>query len=263
MRVVTYPIEYKYGQTIRLLPLFDWHRGNQYADMAACRKWLAENDSKDTYYVGGGDLADAIIVEDRRYRKSVDNTRGDAIIDRQVDGLFDMLEPYKKRIIGLGDGNHEDTIIGKGSDITARLCRRLNVERLGFSWLVRLVMRENGGRGRQVVVRGHHGWGGGSRTQGADITKYSKDLQYWEADIFLYGHVHRKQSDRVPRIGLVGNKMISKPKLMAICGTFLKTYSESADSTYSERKGYPPVDVGGLVVNIKPTHKWVKYWIDV
>ena len=135
---------------------------------------------------------------------------------------------------------------------------------LGYSGLIKIIFREQSksggklGRGRTVIIRYHHGWGGGSRTQGADLTKFSKDVAYWDADIFLYGHVHRKQTDAIPRLGLVGEKLISKPKIMCICGTFLKTYTGSMEPTYSEVKGYPPVEIGGVVVNIKPDKDWVK-----
>jgi hypothetical protein len=56
-----------------------------------------------------------------------------------------------------------------------------------------------------------------------------------------------------------GMKLISKPKHMFICGTFLKTFSLNADATYSEEKGYPPVSIGGIDIHITPqTPGWVK-----
>ena len=262
MIVHTVRLPYKYGQTIKIKPFFCVHLGNKVCDKKAFKAYLEEDTDENTYFVGGGDLYDAIVIGDFRYRKDIDATESEAIIDDQVDIADELLRPYQDRIIGLGDGNHERVVTRKcGTNLTKRLCKRLDVKYLGYSWLIRTLLHEGTGRGRQVVIRGHHGWGGGSRTQGADLTKFSKDLQYWQADIFLYGHVHRKQHDEVPRIGLVGDRMVSKPKLMAICGTFLKTYTGSETSTYSEEKGYPPVKVGGLVVNIKPTEKWVKYWV--
>jgi len=208
---------------------------------------------------------DSIIVPDIRYRKSQDAMKEDmAIIDKQIEQAEDLLSPYKNRIIGLASGNHETNIIRRaGTDPIARLTRALECKNLGYSGLIKLRLSENGSRGRTVTIRYHHGWGGGSRTQGADLTKFSKDLQYWQADIFLYGHVHRKQTDRVPRLGLSGEELVSKPKVLCICGTFLKTYSKGIDSTYSEEKGYPPVEIGGLIVNIKPVRKWVSIWTDL
>lgn len=253
-------IPYKYGDTITLKPLFDAHVGNRYCDIRALRAYLADSDDK-TYIIGGGDLIDAVVTKDiKRYTKASDDTDGDDIIDIQLNKLQEILEPYKDRIIGLGTGNHESTITKyHGTNPMRRLARRLNTVSLGFSWLVRLRFREAKGRGRTLTIRGHHGWGGGSRTQGADLTKYSKDIAYWAADMFLYGHVHRRQSDHIDRLAWVGGKkLISKPKHIFICGTFLKTLSDTDDATYSEEKGYPPVSIGGINIRIQPSGTWLK-----
>ena len=207
-----------------------------------------------------------MIVGDRRYRKSKDKTVSDAIIDENINEMVDILEPYKDKIIGIATGNHEDTIVKHcGTDPVGRLCRELGTKHLGYSGLIRLIMRQkSGGATRTAVIRYHHGWGGGSRTQGADLTKFSKDLAYWQADIFLYGHVHRRQTDSIPRLGITGDKLTSKPKMLCICGTFLKTYTRGIYPTYSEVKGYPPVEIGGCCVSIKPVRAWVKLkaWLD-
>ena len=257
MRILKYNINYKYGEKIEIIPVFDVHAGNKWSDVTKLKSFLEEH--KGAYIIGGGDLMDSIVTKDFRYRKSSDGSEGDAIVDESVDKMAAILEPYKDRIIGLATGNHEDTITEKcGTNPTKRLCNRLDTEFLGYSGLIKLVLSENGSRTRTVVIRYHHGWGGGSRTQGADLTKFSKDLAYWDADIFLFGHVHRRQSDVVPRLGLSGMKLISKPKVMLICGTYLKTYSDGTDPTYSEKMGYPPVETGGLSFTIQPQQRWVK-----
>jgi hypothetical protein len=261
--VHTTRIPYSQGQTITIKPIFDVHRGNRYCDDKAFRKYLADSDES-TYFLGGGDLMDSIVIQDPRYEKSSDGTLSDAIIDEQVDIFYNDLKPYKERIIGLGRGNHEGQVIKRhGTDMVGRLCKRLETTYLGFSCLIRLILyHRTGGRVRTVIIRMHHGWGGGSRTQGGDLTKYSKDTAYWDADIFLFGHGHRKQTDKSPRLALCGNSLISKPKLIGLCGTFLKTYSDGTDSSYSEEKGYPPVEIGGIRVNLKPIDKGIKYWME-
>jgi hypothetical protein len=164
----------------------------------------------------------------------------------------------------MGRGNHESELLKRhGTNLTKRLAENLGCPDLGYSGLYKLNFSENGSRGRTLIIRYHHGWGGGSRTQGGDLTKFSKDMTYWVADLFLYGHVHRKITDTVDRLGLAGRKLISRPKFMCICGTFLKTYSPNTDSTYSEEKGYPPVSIGGLTVNIKPDANWLTISADV
>ena len=259
MIVLTKDIPYKYGDTIKILPLFDIHMGNTLCDEKALKKDLEAVDDQ-TYIIGGGDWLDSIIVKDsKRYRKSMDSTEGDDVIDEQINRMFYMVEPYKDRIIGLGTGNHEDSIVSHCStNPIKRLCAALDVPFLGISSLIRLRFREKDGRGRTVLIRMHHGWGGGSRTQGADLTKFSKDVANWDADLFLYGHVHRRQDDRVPRLGLVGEKLISKPKVMVICGTYLKTYTQDHNVSYSEAKGYPPTEIGAPTIEITPDATWVK-----
>lgn len=258
MILLEYHIPYKYGETITLKPIFDVHYGNSYCDVKAFREFLKSTDKK-TYLIGGGDLLDSIISKDvKRYAKHADASESDAIIDEQVNGMADFLMPYRDRIIGLGTGNHENTITKHcGTNPTRRLCSILGVPSLGFSWMVKIILSEKDGRGRSVILRGHHGWGGGSRTQGADLTKYSRDTMYWSADIFLYGHVHRRQSDKIDRMSMVGTTLVAKPKNIFLCGTYLKTFSLTDEATYSEEFGYPPVSIGGLNIRITPDRKWV------
>jgi len=264
MIVTTFRIPYRYGETVKIKPIFDVHLGNRYCDVKSFKSFLADSDES-TYFFGGGDFLDSIITRDaKRYVKHADDTVGDAIIDEQVDRGYELLKPYKDRIIGWGRGNHEQTILKHcGTDPAGRLAERLGCTYLGYSGLVRLLLTEDGGRGRMVVIRWHHGWGGGSRTLGADLTKYSKDIAYWDSDIYLYGHVHKKQNDEIPRMGLVGERLVAKPKTIAICGTFLKTYTNTTDSTYAEEMGYPPVAVGGHTINIRPLQKkWCEIGVD-
>jgi len=256
--VETKHIEYKYGDTIRIKPIADVHLGANACDVKAFKKYLAHSDDK-TYFIGIGDYYDAIRVTDPRYQKSTDATIGDAIIDQQIEQGVSLLKPYKNRILGMALGNHENVVIKRGgTDMIARTCDKLGCSHLGYSGLFKLILKENGGRGRTIIIRYHHGWGGGSRTQGADLTKFARDLVYWDADIFLFGHVHRKQTDEVPRLSLSGNRLISKPLIVCICGTFLKTYTQGKMATYSEVKGYPPISVGGVMINITPDEHWVK-----
>ena len=263
MRTPSYSIPYKFGDTIFIKPFFDIHKGATACDFKAFKRDLADIDDN-TYLLFGGDTFDSITVTDPRYRKSGDASLSEAIIDENIDEMVEVLKPYSDRIIGMMHGNHEDAIVKRyGTDPIGRLCRRLSddkitVQDMGYSGLLRLRLSENKARCRTVIARYHHGWGGGSRTQGADLTKYSKDTTHWQADLFLYGHVHRKQTDKIPRMGLSGDKLISKPKLVCICGTYLRTYTKGKQPTYSEVKGYPPVEIGTLTISIKPKRAWVE-----
>lgn len=259
MKVITQKIKYKYGDIIKIKPISDVHYGNQYCDIKAFKDYMKSEDDEKTYFIGIGDLYDSILPSDPRYIKHADGLEDTAVLDQAINQMVEILEPYKDRIIGIGRGNHESQILKRhGTDSIKRTANRLGVPNLGYSGLIRLVLSEGTGRGRTVVIRYHHGWGGGSRTQGADLTKYAKDPNHWDADVFVYGHVHKKQYDEIDRLGLSGETLISRNKIICICGTFLKTYSTTADSTYSEENGYPPVSIGGLVIHIRPSREWVR-----
>jgi len=259
MVITTYEIPYKNGQKFKLRPIFDVHLGNKACDSRKLRKDIDESD-EDTYFLLGGDVMDSIIVKDKRYRKSIDDVDGDPIIDRQLARAVEIFEPIKDRIIGIGSGNHEDAIvINSGTDPTQRLCDALGVSNLGYSGIVRLVFFQKGkkgtrGRSRTLMIRWHHGWGGGTRTQGGSITKYSKDVPYWEADLYLYGHDHRLQTDDVPRMVVKGDRLVAHPRRICLCGSYLKSYiiGKPSSVTYSEKFGFPPITVGGLTVQLSP-----------
>jgi len=259
-----YRLHYKYGDSFRIKTLFDIHYGSKYCDKVALKDHLADSDEK-TRFIGGGDWIDAVVTKDiKRYMKHSDDTETDAIIDEQVDGLCEILEPYKDRIIGGGDGNHEHTIVKHhGTNPMKRICEKLGCVHLGYSWFVKLVFSEDNSRTRSVVLYGHHGYGGGSRTAGGEITKYDKTRKDYDADIYLFGHGHRLQSSRSVQIGMRGKGLYSKPKYVVLCGSFLKTLSETTDATYSEVAGYPPIEVGGATITIKPDNQWVEVSSDV
>jgi len=256
MQITTVRIPYETGQSFMLKPLFDAHLGNRACDTNALRKYVQDGDES-TYYMIGGDLYDGVIVGDKRYQKSIDSTEGTEIVDEQVDKGVALLEAVKDRIIGIGMGNHEYTILQRcATNMSKRLADALGVPYIGYSGLIRVVFYQEyddgkTGRGRTCMIRWHHGWGGGTRTQGGSITKYSKDTAYWDADLFLYGHDHRLQTDDVPRMTASGNKLVANPKRICLCGSFLRTYIDG-DVTYSERAGYPPISIGGLSVRMTP-----------
>ena len=264
--ITTFRVPYKLGDTIRIKPIADVHLGNTYCDIEAFKRYLDDRDEH-TYFLGIGDLMDDIITKDlKRYEKHSDDSETDYIVDEQVDRMEKLLSPLAKegRIIGLGEGNHERTISKYcGTNPIKRLCKRLDVTQLGYSGFVRLRFREKAGRGRTVMIYHHHGFGGGSRTEGADITKFARHASHFDADIYLYGHVHKLDSHPVTRMAAVGDKWIAKPRHVIICGTYLRTLSKVADPTYAEMRGYTPTTIGGAICNIKPDPDyWVKIKID-
>lgn len=264
-----YTINYdNFTEPIKIIPLSDIHYGNAFCDVKSFQKTLKDN--PDAYIIGIGDMFDSILPTDKRYQRSSDAFGGmDASLDMAVNEMAQMLMPHKDRIIGLGHGNHENVIIKKcGTNMVDRLCSVLGCNYLGYSGFVGLRFEYKSGDTRGNVkfmdIYYHHGFGGGSRTEGADITKYWRHAKNFEANVFLYGHTHKLLSDSKPHLSRgKNNKLISKGLHLAVCGTYLKTFSNDTDTTYSEVAGYPPVPVGSPIMKVRPlAHGWLDIKID-
>jgi len=262
MKADTVRIPYKYGQEFKLIPLFDIHLGNKSCDKRKLKEDIKKaEDTENLFIVGGGDWLDSIIVTDKRYRKSADDTDSEAIIDDQIDTLAEILDPVKHKILCAGDGNHELTLIKHGTNPVKRLCEKLSTPEheviyFGESWMLKLMFHEDGQRGRSLTIYCHHGWGGGSRTQGADITKYSHAVKFWDADLFLFGHTHKVKADIVEVGRMIGNnswKTFQKKTL--VCGTYQRTYSQDTTTTWAESKGFNPTTIGNPYAILKPHHE--------
>jgi len=261
---------YRYGDVFCLKPCADWHVGHRYHDRGALLDYLrAGYDDPKCYIVSVGDLADAIVVGDKRYVKSADGVMGQAILDSQMEDLARLLMPFKGRILGLGMGNHELTILKHhGSHLIRKLSEKLDTPSLGYQWMVRWRFFEDDGNGstarvRTLLVYGHHGWGGGGRTAGASDTKYEKNAAKYIADIYLYGHDHKAKSQEIERMSVKGQAIVSNPYRLYFCGTFKKTFSATDEPTWEESRGFDPVPIRGLNIYIKPSRKWFEIWSDV
>jgi len=251
MEIIYKRIDYSKFKSIRIRPIFDVHLGNKLTDEAAFKSFISCRDD-DLFYIGGGDIADAIGIKDPRYSKSIDKTMSSAIIDEQIGMACDLLSPIKDKIIGFGTGNHEATILKhSGTDPTRRICKALDVPYAGYSCYYKLALSNKGGGGRTVRIRAHHGYGAG-RTGGASLTRYEKDLKSYDADLFLFGHSHGKVFKAYPQLSVSGkSNFIAKERYIIECGTFLKTLEEGITS-YAEVANYLPTTIGGLEITITP-----------
>jgi UDP-2,3-diacylglucosamine pyrophosphatase LpxH len=267
MKVISKNILYKYGDVIKVKVIQDTHIGSPLFDESGFKSYLSDVDDQ-TIIVGNGDVMDDIICTDKRYKKGVEKGDSEAIVDEQVDKAARILSPYKNHIVSLANGNHEETIIKQCStNPIRRLCEKLSTDEhkvtyLGMKWMLRLNLRMATGRGRSIVIYGHHGYGGANRTEGGNITKFSRDMMYDEADIYLFGHVHEKIYKNIPRGYHGGSRYLSKDRLLIVAGSFKKNLTDDDTTTWEETKGFPIRAIGGVTIKIKPTNDWVKLSVD-
>lgn len=263
-KILVYPIQYSSAKdVIKIKPLMDLHKGAKTCDIKAFKNFIKDRDDK-TYFFTNGDLWDAIYFRDKRFKASGhDHTDNDDAIDVEVAEMVDLLSPIKDRIICVGHGNHEETILKQCyTNMSKRLATALDVPFLGYSFWFRLMLGWNGGRVRTVDFFCSHGFGGGTRTEGGSITKYSKFSDRFLCDVFVVGHDHKKQFVRYPLWAIGGTtaetRLISQSKLVCLGGSWKKAYSDNTSATWEETKGFAPSEIGGITIEIKTDKQGVK-----
>jgi hypothetical protein len=258
---LVYTVNYKYGDEIKIKPLMDLHKGAKTCDIKGFKEYIKDRDDK-TYFLTNGDLWDMIFFNDKRFRPSGhDLTDTDDAIDSEIEEMVNDLDEIKDRIIAVGTGNHEDCVTKScHTNPSKRLADKIGVPYMGYSYWLRLALTEDGARGRTVDFFIHHGFGGGMRTEGGSITKYSRFADRFLCDVFLTGHDHKKQFVRYPMLGITGvkeAKLYGKSKVILLGGSWKKTYGMGTTVTWEETKGFPPSEIGGVTIGIKPNGKWV------
>lgn len=261
--ILVYTIQYKsMKDVIKIKPIMDLHYGSKECDLRAFKAFIKDSDEL-TYFYCNGDLWDAIYFRDKRFKPSGhDKTGEEDAIDREIDEMVEILSPIKDKLICIGHGNHEEQVLKTcGTNMSKRLAKELNVPYLGYSFWFRLNLTQNGSRGRSVDIFSTHGFGGGTRTEGGSITKYSKFADRFLCDILIVGHDHRKQYVRYPVMGIRGQtdvKLIAQPKLVCLGGSWKKAYSNDTCATWEESKGFTGSEIGGITVEIKVSEPGVK-----
>jgi len=268
MRCLTKTIPYHPGESVRLVFFSDVHDGSRYFARNHFKRFLADSmNHPNAYCLSVGDNVDALVPADaKRFQISTVDEKflvseaPDEILDAQAQDFVSLLKPYEGRILGLGLGNHEQAIAKRyGFSIHRQICRDLGADDLGYSFLLLLKLTDPANRRtRSLTVYGIHGFGGGGRTEGGSVTKYSRLVQYYSADIFLSGHDHSPFSKKVARIGINSKgKIQHRDLILANTGSFMKTLSEGSCPSWAETMGLPPRNLGGLVVDVIPdSHGW-------
>jgi hypothetical protein len=248
-----------------LYPIGDIHLGAAACDLGHFRRTVAQV-AADPYarWIGMGDYGDFILPEDPRWKMSVLDwkrlgyRKGRPDLRNLAQEYRDMiraeLEPIKAKCIGLLDGNHDDYMKDKYHlDVVGELCDWTGAPYLGYTALIRVEVLVDGGGGKVRVwpftIFAEHGSTGGG-TDGNAVNSLQKRGAEFDADVYLKGHVHKRSTGPRKTVLAWGKKKIAvRDKVFVLTGTYLKGYSEY-ETTYGERKGYPPNEIGGTVVRV-------------
>lgn len=253
------------GAVVKLFPIGDVHLGSPACDVESVRATIsAVANDPNAYWIGMGDYVDAIAPGDKRWRlRTMDwnaigrDARGNLDTGDLAQWNIDLVEKEFGKILtpekclGLLEGNHERAFADHYlTDLTKRLCKGHGLTFLGQTAFVRWIFQRSTSAAAQIDIFAEHGATGGG-SDGNSVNNMAKRLEQWDADVLLKGHVHRRMVWRKTRLGWGPKVMSTRRQILALTGCYLKGYNEG-DLTYSEGKAYPPNELGGTVILLKP-----------
>lgn len=227
----------------------------------------------DALFVGLGDYTDFMSPSNRQRMRAAAlyDTAEDVVDDKALDLVLelyeDYLKPTKGRWAGLVHGHHYHQL-KTGETTDQRLCQLLDTTFLGTSAYIRLNFvtrdrtKDRPSQAFTTTLFVHHGAGGGQKVT-APLLKLENLLPYWDADIFMLGHMTKQASAPIPRItprwvGRGAPDLIHRRIYIIGCGGFAKGYAERAMQGrvpmggYVEQKMLNPTSLGAPIIRITP-----------
>ena len=241
-------------------------------------------DTPNAYWFGGGDILDAVILQDEKrfdpntlpdwmLSKGPEHTRRGLsnMLTAQRDRFFRITEPIGDKCLGLIEGNHEYAMMKHHNrDILREMCEHFGTDNLTDCAFVRLQFgrkrgdEDRGGPNVRVFIC--HGHGGG-RSSGAELNILYNLAADKDVDIVLKGHSHTYAIHApipmltIPSKGKMPADPVVYEKYAANWGAYLYTYA-SGPSTYASRANYPVRPMYTVQAVIRP-HVCTKHGLEL
>ena len=166
----------------------------------------------------------------------------DSVPQQQYEEMVEYLRPIKDKIYGMHIGNHEQRIYNNTSiNLIKMMCRELDVPYLGYSAFHKIAVGK-----QNYTIYSTHGCSGATLPH----TKIKRCIDLsssFDADIFLYGHVHSLQNviTEYRYIDMRKRTIEIKKKFFILTGHFL-----DYEGGYAEAKNYVPARQGAPKIKL-------------
>ena len=268
MQLITHEVP----ENWQLYDMGDLHVGSalfhEQAFLEVRERILQEKDSK---VVLGGDMIEAIAVDDKRFQPEM-VAEGLVPIDEQVKAVVELLRPLRDRIIVSLQGNHEFKLI-RQTDIGKRICDALNIPYGTFSCKISY-KDSNGLQFKQFTT---HGYKTIKSTADDPIRLFANEklvlkrhVKHLWGDCYLMTkhHVHkliisepenmlfltddgRKIKDNYTHAKPTDKYIPPDLRWYGCAGAWMRLYGQMGTSGYAERAEYTPVEIGCLKFTIR------------
>ena len=248
----------------------DTHFGFIGADLDKLAHHIEMCREENAYWLHLGDWCDAIGPWDRRF----DIHAHPDPVEYQYQIAQQYFEPIAKKGIAVLQGNHDNTIRTRVGDKVGTLAHNLGVPYLGYSGFIGvrawsrwrdLKIRKNASYSFTIFL--HHGRGGGFLL-GAKAINMQRASHSWEADLYLFGHIHthlahvdeylgiNRSNHRIGQLFMwrKNRRYYSTPGYYRGLVEGLTKY-DHPHTTYVERSGHYPQPTGCLRIEIFPVQK--------
>jgi hypothetical protein len=200
-----------------------------------------------SYWVGLGDMIDAIIPTDKRFdAQTIDSKYTirhlDNLPKHECDFIYQMLEPIKDKCLGFISGTHEEKIrLRDNFDVTSYLCALFGVPHLGRkSYLSLGIMPMGTKRDRPFFMIDfcvQHGTGGAVKTEEAALAKCKDLFRSDIADVYVSAHIHRLACGSDLFNMLRGGKIVKVKRCYGVIGSPMLKSVEGVDGYFEDHGG--------------------------
>lgn len=238
----------EYNEPVKLIPLGDFHIGTE-TNLAKIKRFLDNNDG---YVILLGDLLDNAIVS------SVGNVYNQKMSPKDAnDLLIEFLTPYKERILGITNGNHERrTYKATGFDILYNVANILGVpysnSYLLFDINIASPKAHTSKHRFNYCVVCHHGFAGGRTAERS--TRQNRQLHeiFENVDVIITAHTHQPTADVLSKyVYDRQNKVLRKHNVTAV------TIASVSNDEYAKEKGLPPLAEAVHTIKLSNTERRV------
>lgn len=243
-----------------IVPISDVHYGNPLFSKKHLKGTLEFLSKPNAYGFLNGDLCESTL---RTSKGEIFKQVGSP--EDQRDDISEMLYPYRKKLLGAVDGNHENRIwIEAGIHIMRDIARNLGIQYRPEGLLHKISF----GKGneshdnRPYTFWGYHTHGyGGARTKSAKAVKVERTASIIHADWYAMSHDHvvnvapdvylipdpRTRPERDKKgveTGFMVGRVKAHRKMLVKTNAYLKW------GGYSEMGGFPPTDLATPLIKL-------------
>jgi len=245
---------------IEILPISDPHVGNPLFSKRHFLETLKFLDRPLAYGFLNGDLCESTL---RTTKGEIYKQIGSP--QDQRDQVIEWLYPYRKKLLGTVDGNHEDRIwkeagIHIGKDIAEALGIPYRTE--GLLHKVSFGSGNSGHEDRPFVFWFYHTHGyGGARTKSAKAVKVERTAAMIHADFYAMSHdhvvnvapdiyllpdprTHTEKDKNGEETGFRIGRVVAHRKMLVKTNAYLKW------GGYAEFLGFPPTDLATPLIRL-------------